>query len=635
MHYILRTALLFALACSGAVHASPGPQPLPAVSAIAAPRDIPFRGVMTLDVDATDTVHKIFRVRQTIPVQQPGAMVLLYPQWETSSHSATLEAAPLAGLMITAGGRPVIWRRDAADPFAFHVTVPAGARALDITFDYLPAMNGPKLISPAMLMLPWSRVALYPAGWFIRNVLVQANLTVPPGFAFASALDTASVTDNRIVFITTSFEDLADAPVYAGLHVKRYDLAAPGAVPVRLDLFGDTDAALDIPPALLDHYRAVADGMPRLFRSRHYRHFDFLMSLSDVMTSGGGVEHQESTEINLPAGYFTDATTQLAMANLVVHEFAHAWNGRTRQPADLWEPNLNLPVGGSLLWLYEGQSEFWATVMTPRFGLQTAQQSMDALAVEAAKAVARPGRQWKSLQDSTIDALYMPGRPVNWRDWQRREDYYGEGVLLWLDVDMILREQSGGKASLFDFAATFFGPGANTRLITTYTFDDVCRALHKLAPYDWAGYFTARLNAHDDTHVLDGLRRAGYRLVYTGTPTESFVAHEADLGAMDLSLSLGLAVGKGGVVKSVAWQSPAFRSGISLGAKLTAVGAAPYSDAALKEAMRANTPLTLSYFADGAAHTVTITDAGPLRYPRLERIMSTVDRLQTLLTAPL
>jgi S1-C subfamily serine protease len=88
-------------------------------------------------------------------------------------------------------------------------------------------------------------------------------------------------------------------------------------------------------------------------------------------------------------------------------------------------------------------------------------------------------------------------------------------------------------------------------------------------------------------------------------------------------------------VKSVAWQSPAFRSGISLGAKLTAVGAAPYSDAALKEAMRANTPLTLSYFADGAAHTVTITDAGPLRYPRLERIMSTVDRLQTLLTAPL
>ena len=631
----LRTFLLSTLACIGAAHASPGPQPLPAAPAIAAPRDIPFRGIMTLDVDATDTVHKIFRVRQTVPVQQPGAMVLLYPQWETASHSATQEAAPLAGLMITAGGRPVAWRRDAANPFAFHVAVPAGARALDITFDYLPATSEPKLISPAMLMVPWSHMALYPAGWFIRNILVQARLTVPPGFTTASALETARVEDSRIVFNTASFEDLADAPVYAGLHVKRYDLAAPGAVPVRLDLFGDTDAALDIPPALLAQYRAVADGMPRLFRSRHYRHFDFLVSLSDVMTSGGGVEHQESTEINLPATYFKDAGTQLLMANLMVHEFAHAWNGRTRQPADLWQPNLNLPVGGSLLWLYEGQSEFWATVMTPRFGLQTARQSMDALAVEAAKAVARPGRQWKSLQDSTIDALYMPGKAASWRDWQRREDYYGEGVLLWLDVDMILREQSGGKTSLFDFAATFFGAGVNTRLITTYTFDDVCRALYKLAPYDWAGYFTARLNAHDDTHVLDGLRRAGYKLVYTGVPTELFVQQEAYSGAMDLSLSLGLVVGKGGVVKSVAWQGPAFRSGISLGAKLTAVGAAPYSDAALKDAMRANAPLVLTYLADGTAHTVTITDARPLRYPRLERIDGTVDRLQTLLTAPL
>jgi len=617
--------------------ASPGPQRAAAPPAIAAPRDIQFKGSMTLRVDATDTIHKIFRVTQTIPVQKPGAMVLLYPQWETASHSATLEAAPLAGLEIKGGGRVLAWRRDPADPFAFHIVVPAGVRQLDIAFQVLPAMNGPKPMSAAMLMLQWQKVALYPAGWFIRNIPVQAEVTIPPGFAFASALESTREDQGRITFRSTSFEDLVDAPVYAGLHVRHHTLAE-GSKPVRLHLFGDTEAALAISPALLARYRAMAAEVPRLFRSRHYRHFDFLMSLSDVMTAGGGVEHQESTEINVPADYFSNAGTQLVMANLMVHEFIHSWNGRTRQPVDLWQPNLNLPVGGSLLWLYEGQSEFWASVMAPRLGLQTPQQTMDALAVEAAKASARKGRQWKSLQDSTIDALYMPGKPVAWRDWQRREDYYGEGVLLWLDVDMLLRELSGDRHSLADFAATFFGAGQDSRTISTYTFADICQALGKIAPYDWTGYLTARLNTHDSARLLDGLQRAGYRLVYTSTPTEFYTQYEADLGAMDLSLSLGLAVGKGGQVKSVAWEGPAYQAGISLGARLTAIGTQPYSDAALKEAIGSaavsKQPLTLTYQADGSAHTVSIAGAGPLRYPHLERIPGSVDRLQLLFTAP-
>ena len=622
----------------GAAHASPGPQPVARAPAIAAPRDIAFRGVMQLRVDASDLAHKILRVRQTIPVQQPGKMVLLYPQWETASHAPTLEAAPLAGLTIMAGARRLAWSRDAVDPFAFHVEVPRGVAQLELTFQYLPSMNGPKYLTPAMLMLQWQKVVLYPAGWFIRNIAVQAELTVAPGFAFASALETASVQGDRIAFRQTSFEDLVDAPVFAGLHVQRHTLSADGAVPVRLTMFGDSAAALDIPPALLAQYRALAAAVPRLFRAQPYRHFDFLMSLSDVLPSGGGTEHQESTEINLPADYFSNAGTQTVMANLMPHEFIHAWNGRTRQPADLWQPNLNLPVGGSLLWLYEGQSEFWANVIAARVGLHTPGQSRDALALEAAKASARVGRRWKSLQESNRDPIYMAGKAAHWRDWQRRSDFYGEGVLLWLDVDMLLRELSGDRKSMADFAATFFGGGSNSRTISTYTFADVCAALGKIAPYDWAGYFNRRLHAHDDTHLLDGLRRAGYRLVYSEAPSGFFTRYEADLGAMDLSLSLGLSVGKQGLVKAVAWEGPAFRAGISLGARLTAVNQQAYTDEGLKAAIKAaalsQQPIALSYQADGVARTVDVNYTGSLRYPALERIAGSVDRLERLLTAP-
>jgi predicted metalloprotease with PDZ domain len=628
-------ALLLSAACMAPACASVGPQPVPAPPAIEAPRDIPFHGTIQLKVDTTDSARKIFRVRETIPVQKAGAMVLLYPQWETGSHSATQEVAPLAGLTIKAGARRLDWQRDPVNPFAFRVNVPAGARTLDVEFQYLPAARGPQLISAGMLMLPWQKVALYPAGWFIRNIAVQAELTMPDGFQFATSLETTGVKANQVSFKPASFEELVDAPVYAGKHFKRIELTTAPAIPVRLNLFGDTDAALALPPELVARFSAMASAVPRLFNSQHYRHFDFLMSLSDVMQSGGGVEHQESTEINVSAGYAQDPGEQMFMGNLVIHEFIHSWNGRSRQPADLWTPDLNTPMRGSLLWLYEGQTEFWAHAMTPRLGLRTTQQALDALAVDASLMSNRPGRQWKSLQDSTIDALYMPGKAVNWRDWQRREDYYAEGVMLWLDVDMLLRELTADRKSMTDFAAVFFGAGDNSRTISTYTFADICKTLNKIAPYDWSGYFTARLQTHDDTHLLDGLRRGGYHLVYTDQPTEFFMRHEIDLGGIDLSTSLGLVIAGKGAIKSVAWESPAFRAGISLGARLVSVGKRPYTDEllkqAIKEAAAGKQPIELTFEADGATRTVAIDYFGSLRYPRLERIPGATDRLRQLL----
>ena len=627
--------LLAAYGIAAPVHASVGPQPAAAAAPIEAPRDHPFRGAIQLKVDATDTVHKIFRVHETVPVQKPGALVLLYPQWETGSHSATQEAAPLAGLVIKAGARRLDWQRDPVNPFAFRINVPAGVSELDIEFQILPGLYGPKLISPQMLTLPWNKVALYPAGWFIRNIAVQAELALPKDFQYATSLETAHVADNRITFKPANFEDLVDAPVYAGLHYKRIDLASAPAIPVRLNLFGDSDAALELAPEWLARLRKMVVTVPQLFRSQHYRHFDFLMSLSDVMQSGGGYEHQESTEINLSAGYAGNPAEQMFLANLIVHEFTHSWNGRTRQPADLWSPNLNLPMRGSLLWVYEGQTEFWADVMAPRLGMRTVQQGLDALAVDASLMSERKGRQWKSLQDSTIDPLYMPGKPVNWRDWQRREDYYPEGVMLWLDVDMLLRELSGDKKSLADFAAVFFGAGQDRRTISTYTFDDVCKTLNRIVAYNWADYFTTRLTAHDDSHLLDGLKRGGYRLVYTDQPSEFFIQHEADVGTADLSASLGVVMGRNGAVKSVAWDSPAFRAGISIGAKLLTVGKQPYSDDGLKQAIRSaaakRQPIELTFTADGTEHAASIAYFGSLRYPSLERIPGSVDRLTQLL----
>jgi predicted metalloprotease with PDZ domain len=377
--------------------------------------------------------------------------------------------------------------------------------------------------------------------------------------------------------------------------------------------------------------RSLIDQTGRVFGVPHYAHYDALVALSDQL-SAGGIEHLESAEDNLPADYFTHPGQQLDNRDLIAHEYVHSWNGRFRQPADLWTPTLNEPMRDSLLWVYEGQTEFWGRVLAARSGMRSTQETLDKLALDAAVVAARPGRSWKSLADSSLDPLFVIGHPVSWRDWQRREDYYPEGVMLWLYVDAMIREKSGGHKSLDDFAQAFFAIDNGSRITKTYTFEDVCAALNSVTPFDWATFLRARLNSQK-ADVLDGLARDGWRLTFTDTPTETFRQDELDAGVSNLSYSIGFAVTKNGDVRTVAWHGPAFDAGLAPGDRIQSINGKPFAPATLEAAVRAsaNVPIELGFEADGRSVSARIPYRGSLRYPRLERIAGSRDRIAALL----
>src|SRR5207237_1195869 len=117
------------LPASGAAVPPPQPSPQPPALAVAADRDFP--GLIGVEADARDTVRRIVAVHETLPVR-PGPLVLLYPQWVAGAHSPINTVDHLAGLVITAGGKRLDWRRDPVEMHAFHVDVPAGPTTLDI-----------------------------------------------------------------------------------------------------------------------------------------------------------------------------------------------------------------------------------------------------------------------------------------------------------------------------------------------------------------------------------------------------------------------------------------------------------------------------------------------------------------------
>jgi predicted metalloprotease with PDZ domain len=547
-----------------------------------------------LAVDATDIDHGIFTTHETIPAPAAGEMTLLYPQWEIGSHAPTASVADLAGLVIRIDGERVEWRRDPLNVYAFRLTVPQAAKKIDIDLQFLPPASA-NWLRPQMIGVQWHRMLLYPAGRDVRDISVTAGLKVPEGMKVFSA---------QAMHEATSLEKLIDSPAYAARHARQIELQPN----VHLDLLADAQEDLAIPSEEIEKLKKLVFQAGKIFGNPPFRHYDAILTLSDDLSPGGGIEHLEESENFLPAGYFRNLADQLENRDLIAHELVHSWNGRFR-----------------LLWVYEGQTEFWGRVLAARIGMRSVTETLDRLALDAALVANRPGRAWKSLADSGNDAVYMAGHGIAWRDWQRREDYYPEGLLLWLDVEARLREISGGRRGLDDFARRFFFAGG------TYSFEDVCAGLEAVAHEDWAGFLRRHLDSHDDANAIAGLARAGWRLVYKPEPTESFRQAEDGGGITDLSYSIGMQVRANGSIRAVAWNGPAFQAGLAPGVRISAVNGTSFSAAALKSAVASSLSLSLEIENRGAKRTVTIPYKGGLLYPRLERIEDTPDRLTPLL----
>jgi len=632
-------ALASALVLAGAAQAqpSPGPQPLAPQPPIAPARDAAYPGVIQLDVDATDLDRRILKVRETIPVAAGAPVTLLFPKWLPGHHSPNGPLNDFAGLVVRAGGQVVPWRRDPVEVFAFHVDPPAGTTSLEVEFQFLSPTardQGRIVMTPEMLNLQWNEVLLYPAGYFTRRIAIQPSVRLPAGWKFASALDGAARAGDEVRFARTDVATLVDSPIFAGRWFRQIDLDPKGRSPVRLNIVADSPEDLEASDAQVALHRAMVVQADRLFGARHYDHYDFLLALTDRM-GGIGLEHHRSSENGTTPAYFTDWSKGAPSRDLLPHEYTHSWNGKFRRPADLWTPDYDAPMRNSLLWVYEGQTQYWGQVLAARSGLWTKQQALDALAATAALYGSRPGRSWRPVEDTTNDPIINARRPIPWVSWQRSEDYYSEGQLVWLDADTLIREKSGGRRSLDDFARAFFGMDDGSWTPLTYTFDDVVAALNKVQPYDWASFLRARIVDVAPKPPLDGLARAGWKLVFTDTPTAYWSDNEARRHAIDLSYSLGLAIGGGGAIDGVVWDSPAFEAGLTLGGKIVAVNETAFAPDRLKQAVKdattAKAPIQLLVQTGDRYHTVAIDYHQGLRYPFLERIPGTPDRLSEIL----
>ena len=595
-----------------------------------------------ITVDLTDAPRKILHAQMTIPVA-PGALTLLYAKWIPGEHMPDGPIDNLAGLFITANGQPVAWTRDDVNMYAIHLTVPDGVTQLDVKDDFLATaaasgFSAGASTSANLALLSWNELVLYPAGHKDdADILVEPSVVLPQGWQYGTALTKTGGDATHVDFGTVSLEQLIDSPLLTGRYFVEIVLAPEISPKHFLDIAADGPEDLKVSPEAVQGYSNLVRETGALYQSRHYESYHFLVTASDQVAHFG-LEHHQSSDDRVSERTFIDDNLQLLSADLLPHEFTHSWNGKYRRPAGLATGNYEDPMKGNLLWVYEGLTDYLGNVLAARSRIETAAQYRDYLAQDAATLDARPGRTWRDLEDTATAAqiLYLYGDGSPWDNWRRNTDYYGEGDLVWLDVDTTIRKLTNDKKSLNDFLAAFEGLGGNTApKVVPYDFDDVVKGLSNVVAYDWGAFLRERLTSKSPHAPLGGIENGGYKLVYTDQPNDYT---QAQMTASNITLawwSIGVDVAGDGRITDVLVGSAADKAKLGPGMQIIAVNGRQFSGSLLNDAIRdakGNTnPISLIVANTGTYRVLALDYHDGVRYPHLQRVDGTPDRLDDIL----
>jgi predicted metalloprotease with PDZ domain len=613
--------------------------PLIAVTALAQKTPI------QIAADLTDAPRKIYHAEIDLPVKA-GLVSLTTPKWIPGNHRPTGPVSDITGIVFTANGQPVKWRRDDEDLYQYHVTLPAGVTTLHVHLDCIVTSR----VSQRMAVLEWEKLLLYPAGTPVKEIAVQPSVTVPKGWGIGTALtptdgyDPQHPAGGTTHYAATTVEQLEDSPVIAGQYFHEFPLAPEVTPKHYIDVVSDSPEDSQLRPVLLAELNNLVRESLAAYSSHHYNAYHFLLTLSDV-AGGEGLEHGQSSDNGVGEKGFADDAHQLAEADLLAHEFTHSWNGKYRRPFNLYQDDFAKMQQGSLLWVYEGLTQYMGNVLAARSGLKSPEQYRDQLAMSAANLDYKPGRQWRSTEDTAIGASILRAGGAAWANWRRGQDYYQEGELFWLDADTLIRQKSNGQKSLTDFFRIFLAKGGNTGpQILTYNRDELIADLNQVLKYDWATFIRERVDQINPHADLAGIERGGYKLVYKDKPSTSertMTSTGGRRGGLNVWYSLGLRLSNDGVISDVRWGGPADKANIAPGAKVLAVDGNIFSGDALKTAIRLAKgrpdPIKLILQTDTFVTSVEVSYHDGERYPVLERTEGATDylvQITTPLTTP-
>jgi predicted metalloprotease with PDZ domain len=284
----------------------------------------------------------------------------------------------------------------------------------------------------------WNNGALlmFPKG----QLAVASTVKVNPFGNWKVATGLPKVAGQTNAFRAPNFDVLYDSPFeVSNFNEISFDVQGKSH---RYILSGDGNYDLKV---LARDTAKIIEEAYKIFGELPYEDYTFIVNLR----GGGGLEHLNSTALQWNRFGFKPAARYRGFLSLVAHEYFHAWNVKRIRPDALGPFDYENENYTKLLWVAEGATSYYESVLLRRAGLESDSAILNSKANAITDLQNRPGRFETSLEEASMDA---------WIKYYRQDEnsannqisYYDKGDIVNMMLDLTIRASTNGAKSLDD-----------------------------------------------------------------------------------------------------------------------------------------------------------------------------------------
>jgi predicted metalloprotease with PDZ domain len=361
-----------------------------------------------------------------------------------------------------------------------------------------------------------------------------------------------SVENLQNTFEAPDYDTFLDSPIEIGNHdVYTFFVRH---VPHHVALFGKGNLE---PETFVADIQKIVESAISVFQDIPYKHYTFLIQL--LPDRGGGLEHLNSTLIQVGRWSFKPEEEYRKVLSLVSHEFFHLWNVKRLAPKPLLHFDYTKENYTDLLWIAEGFTSYYEDLILLRAGLYTVNQYFESVLEDYKAYCESPGRLLQSACETSFDTwikFYKLGDSFR----NLSVSYYRKGALLGLALDLLIRNTTQNRFCLDD-VLRFLYEETYRKSWTGYTLQDFKEACFKISGNRLEDFFKNYVEGTKEFLLEDFLKLAGLRLI---EKKEKDKTPEGYLGIEWRKTENRI------LVSTVLWNTPAFESGISPGDEIVA-----------------------------------------------------------------
>lgn len=536
-----------------------------------------------------------------VPAAGADATEFKMPVWTPGSYLVREYAKHLDGFAATdTDGKSLTWEK--TDKATWRVRHQPG-QAIQLAYQLYanePSVRTNVCDDSHACVIP-AATFMYVAGHLDLPATVRVAL--PAGWnRVSTALPAVAGQPNT--FRAADYDELVDSPLELGAH-REFSFVSRG-VKHRVALAG---AGFNADTAKLKvDMAAVCEQAAKVFGELPVKN-QYLFLIHHYTTGSGGLEHKNSTVLDVARTTYDTPEAYRGFLELVAHEYFHLWNVKRLRPAALGPFKYDQENYTHMLWVAEGFTAYYDNLLVYRADREAKEDFLAAQASSLTSLENQPGNRVQPVAESSWDAWIKAYRPSE-NSRNAEISYYPKGAQMALIFDLQIAAHSEGKQHLDDLMRWLYQRYA-VELNRGYTDDEFRQAVAQFTGHAQDDFFARYIyGAQDVTPELRAaLAGAGYELL-----TEAPTAPPSTSAGPALTLGATL-VGSGPrfFVRDIRRDGPAWTGGLSAGDEILALDGQPLTDtnldAALAKRAASATAARLDIKHDNLPRTLTLTPA--------------------------